>query len=45
VLPETGALGGAQTAVETRTEEAFELAPIVMIVLVAGLVVGVVRRI
>lgn len=44
-LPSTGALSNASTAVENQTGTAFELAPIVLIVIVASLVIGVVRRI
>jgi hypothetical protein len=44
-LPSTNSLGGAQTQVTNLTGQAFELAPIVLIVLVAGMIVGVVRRI
>jgi hypothetical protein len=44
-LPSTGTLNGAQTQVQELTGQAFELAPIVLIVVVASLIVGVVRRI
>jgi hypothetical protein len=44
-LPDSGALSNASTAVENQTGTAFELAPIVLIVVVASLVIGVVRRI
>jgi hypothetical protein len=44
-LPNSGALTNASDAVETQTGTAFELAPIVLIVVVASLVIGVVRRI
>jgi hypothetical protein len=44
-LPSSGALSNASTAVENQTGTAFELAPIVLVVVVASLVIGVVRRI
>lgn len=45
-LPETtGPLANASDQVESLTATAFELAPIVLIVVVAALVIGVVRRI
>lgn len=44
-LPSSGTLNGAQTQVQNLTGQAFELAPIVLIVVVASLIVGVVRRI
>jgi hypothetical protein len=44
-LPDSGALSNASAAVENQTGTAFELAPIVLIVVVASLVIGVVRRI
>jgi hypothetical protein len=45
-LPQTsGALGNASTQVQQLTATAFELAPVVLIVVVAAAVIGVVRRI
>jgi len=44
-LPSDGTLGNASTRVEELTGQAFELAPIVLIVIVASLIIGVVRRI
>lgn len=45
-LPDTtGPLANASDQVESLTATAFELAPIVLIVVVAALVIGVVRRI
>jgi len=45
-LPSTsGPLSNASDQVETLTATAFELAPVVLIVVVAALVIGVVRRI
>jgi len=44
-LPSNGALGNASTRVEDLTGQAFELAPIVLIVIVAALIIQVVRRI
>jgi hypothetical protein len=41
----TGPLSNASTQVESLTGTAFELAPVVLIVIVAALVIGVVRRI
>jgi hypothetical protein len=45
-LPSTsGPLSNASDQVESLTATAFELAPVVLIVVVAALVIGVVRRI
>jgi hypothetical protein len=45
-LPDvSGPLGNASTQVESLTGTAFELAPVVLIVVVAALVISVVRRI
>jgi len=44
-LPSSGALSNASDQVETTTGQAFELAPVVLIVIVASLVIGIVRRI
>ncbi len=45
-LPDaSGPLGNASTQVEDLTATAFELAPVVLVVIVAALVIGVVRRI
>jgi hypothetical protein len=41
----SGPLGNASTQVESLTATAFELAPVVLVVIVAALVIGVVRRI
>lgn len=45
-LPSTsGPLSNASSQVESLTATAFELAPVVLVVIVAALVIGVVRRI
>jgi len=44
-LPKADALTGAATQVEELTATAFELAPVVLIVVVAAVVISVVRRI
>jgi len=42
-IPDTNTLGGAQTQVEDLTGQAFEIAPVVLIVLVAVLILQFVR--
>lgn len=41
----SGPMSSAYTAVQTQTGTAFELAPIVLIVVVAGVVIATVRRV